>query len=101
MQKNNYKDTPLWDSSLEIQERIDYLLAQMTLDEKFCFLATQTPAIERLGIEPFAIGGEAAHGVEARLPGLQDKISDIYLYLEGDVRITRFWMRGKSRNENG
>lgn len=66
MQKNDYKDTPLWDSSLEIQERIDYLLAQMTLDEKFCFLATQTPAIERLGIGPFAIGGEAAHGVEAR-----------------------------------
>lgn len=71
--------SPLPENGKGLLGCFDYLLAQMTLDEKFCFLAPQTPAIERLGIEPFAIGGEAAHGVEARLLGLQDKISDIYI----------------------
>ena len=28
------KTTPFWDSSLSIEERLDWLLAEMTLEEK-------------------------------------------------------------------
>ena len=62
----DYKKTPLWDSRLPIKERLDYLLSEMTIDEKLKFLSTTTPALPRLGIGRMAIGGEAAHGVEAR-----------------------------------
>lgn len=62
----DYKKTPLWNSKLPIQERLDYLLTEMTIDEKLQFLATTTPELPRLGIGRMNIGGEAAHGVEAR-----------------------------------
>lgn len=55
-----------WDSTLTIEERIRYLLGEMTLEEKFSFFSTRHPALERLGIPAFSFGGEAAHGVEAR-----------------------------------
>lgn len=59
-------NTPLFDSTLDIEKRLDWLLDEMTMDEKLSHLATSTPAIERLGIPAFSLGGEAAHGVEAR-----------------------------------
>lgn len=60
------KNTPLWDVSKTVSERIDWLLSAMTLEEKLSWLASETPDLERLGIPGFAVGGEAAHGVEAR-----------------------------------
>lgn len=67
MAKNTtFKNTPLWDSSLPLDSRLDYLLEQLTLEEKFQCLGTGCPAIERLGIEEFYVGGEGAHGVQAR-----------------------------------
>jgi beta-glucosidase len=66
LQMKTYKDTPLWDSKLPLQERLDYLLSEMTIEEKLGFLATRTPALPRLGIGVCYVGGEAAHGVEAR-----------------------------------
>ncbi|MCM1127819.1 MAG: glycoside hydrolase family 3 C-terminal domain-containing protein [Lachnospiraceae bacterium] len=60
------KDTPFWDISLSIEERLDWLLAEMTLDEKLSCLASRVPDLERLGIPSMSVGGEAAHGVEAR-----------------------------------
>lgn len=66
MTDNKYKESPFWNERLPIKERISYLLNEMTLEEKFQFLATTTPPLERLGIESFHIGGEASHGVEAR-----------------------------------
>ena len=63
---NSYKDTPLWDSSLPLEKRLDYLMAELTLEEKFQCLGTGCPAIERLGIREFYVGGEGAHGVQAR-----------------------------------
>ena len=66
MQKKDYMDTPLWNSSLPMEERLDYLLDELTLEEKFACLGTGCPKIERLGIEAFAVGGEGAHGVQAR-----------------------------------
>ena len=61
-----YYDTPLWDSSLSIEERLDYLLSGMTLEEKIQSMGTGNPEIERLGVPAFQVGGEAAHGVQAR-----------------------------------
>ena len=64
--EKDYLDTPLWNSSLSEQERLDYLLKNLTLEEKFECLGTGCPAIERLGIPAFFVGGEGAHGVQAR-----------------------------------
>lgn len=60
------KNTPFWDVSLSVEERLDWLLSQMTIDEKLSCLATKVPPLERLGIPAMSVGGEAAHGVEAR-----------------------------------
>lgn len=61
-----YKNTPLWDNRLPIEERLDYLVRKLTLEEKIQCLTTNCPEIERLGIKPNYMGGEAAHGIEAR-----------------------------------
>ena len=60
------KSNPLWDSSLPLEQRLDYLLASLTLEEKFSCLGTGCPDIPRLGIRAFYVGGEGAHGVQAR-----------------------------------
>ena len=62
----NYKKTPLWDNSLEVEERLDYLVKALTLEEKITCLTTGCPDVERLGIKSSYMGGEAAHGIEAR-----------------------------------
>ncbi|MBW3079115.1 glycoside hydrolase family 3 C-terminal domain-containing protein [Bifidobacterium simiiventris] len=59
-------DTPLWDATLPIERRVDWLLSAMTIEEKLGFLATSTPDLPRLGITRCYIGSEAAHGIEAR-----------------------------------
>ena len=60
------KNTPFWDASLPIEKRLDWLLAEMTIEEKLSCLASSVPDLERLGIPGMNVGGEAAHGVEAR-----------------------------------
>ncbi|MBQ8281021.1 MAG: glycoside hydrolase family 3 C-terminal domain-containing protein [Lachnospiraceae bacterium] len=63
----SYQDTPLWDETLDIEERLDYLIGELTIEEKLNMLGTWSPEIERLGIcRKMTLGGEAAHGVEAR-----------------------------------
>lgn len=62
----DWKDTPLWDNSLPIEDRLDYLIGELTLEEKISCLTTGCPDIERLGITASYMGGEAAHGIEAR-----------------------------------
>ena len=69
----DYKNTPLWNSGLSEEERLKYLLQELTLDEKFACLGTGNPAIERLGIPAFGVGGEGAHGVQARHDQSYDK----------------------------
>ncbi len=59
-------NNPFFDVSLSTEERLDWLLGEMTMEEKLMCMATRAPSIERLGIQGFAVGGEAAHGVEAR-----------------------------------
>lgn len=60
------KNTPFWDASLPIEERLDWLMSAMTMDEKLSCFASKVPDLERLGIPAMSVGGEAAHGVEAR-----------------------------------
>ncbi len=62
----SYKKTPLWNNELPIGERLDYLIGALTLEEKIQCLTTGCPDIERLGIKASYMGGEAAHGIEAR-----------------------------------
>lgn len=37
------KNTPFWDASLTDQERIDWLLKEMTVEEKLGYLASSSP----------------------------------------------------------
>lgn len=63
---DNYLNTPLWDHRLPVEERLTYLLEELTLEEKIACLTTGCPDIGRLGIKASFMGGEAAHGIEAR-----------------------------------
>ncbi|MDO5291445.1 MAG: glycoside hydrolase family 3 C-terminal domain-containing protein [bacterium] len=63
---SNYKNTPLWDNTRPIEERVDYVINELTLEEKMRCMTPGNIAIKRLGIRPFNFGGEAAHGIEAR-----------------------------------
>ncbi len=62
----DYKNTPFADNSLALEDRLDWLINELTLDEKLHLLASGSGSIDRLGIPPCYLGGEAAHGVEAR-----------------------------------
>lgn len=64
--EKDYRNTPLWDNALSLDERLDYLIGELTLDEKIACMGTGNPDIPRLGIREFHVGGEAAHGVQAR-----------------------------------
>lgn len=61
-----YLDTPLWNIHLTETERLHYLLSEMTITEKLQCMGTGCPAIPRLGVPAFHVGGEGAHGVQAR-----------------------------------
>ncbi|MDK2971438.1 MAG: beta-glucosidase [Candidatus Sumerlaeota bacterium] len=54
---------PFQDPGLPIEERLDDLLARLTLDEKIARLMHESPAIERLGIPAFNWWNECLHGV--------------------------------------
>ena len=59
------RNTPLYDTKLSDRERAEYLVSQMTLEEKCdCFGPWFMNA--RLGISGSTVGGEGAHGVQAR-----------------------------------
>lgn len=60
------RNTPLWDASLDIEKRLDWLLEALNLDEKCRMFSTLTPEVARLGIRSTYLGEEAAHGVEAK-----------------------------------
>lgn len=64
--EKDYSNTPLWDNALSLDERLDYLIGELTLEEKIACMGTGNPDIPRLGIREFHVGGEAAHGVQAR-----------------------------------
>lgn len=48
---------PLWESELDIEKRLDFLIENLTLDEKISCMSNANPDIERLGIKAFNIVG--------------------------------------------
>lgn len=54
---------PFQDSNLDISERVDDLLSQLTVEEKIGQLCHSSPAIERLGIAAYSWWNECLHGV--------------------------------------
>ena len=46
----NYLKSPLWNNRLPVEERLDYLIGEMTTEEKIACLTTGCPDISRLGI---------------------------------------------------
>lgn len=60
------RTTPFWNASLPDKERIDWLLNEMTLEEKLSWIAGGYADLPRLGIPGIGVGGEAAHGIQAR-----------------------------------
>ncbi len=64
--EGNRKNSPLFDKGLDIEKKLDLLTEELTLEEKLHMLASGSGGVERLGIPDCRLGGEAAHGVEAR-----------------------------------
>lgn len=56
-------ELPFRDTTLSVAERVDDLLARLTLEEKIAMLHQYQPAIPRLGVASFKTGTEALHGV--------------------------------------
>ena len=51
------------DPSLSVEERVDDLVARLTLEEKVAQMVNGSPGIERLGIPPYNWWNECLHGV--------------------------------------
>ena len=49
--------------TLSLSERVEYLISQLTLDEKLSLMEHHNPAIERLGLQEYSWWNEALHGV--------------------------------------
>ncbi len=60
-----FRNTPLYDTSLSIRQRAEYLVSQLTEQEK-CTCFTPRIRIPRLGLFLSTCAGEGAHGVQAR-----------------------------------
>ena len=61
-------NTPLFDVSLSFEKRIDWLIQNLTVEEKLGWMGSRIPGCERLGVVPFGLGGEAAHGIQGFPP---------------------------------
>ncbi|MGF7036281.1 beta-glucosidase-like glycosyl hydrolase [Paenibacillus mucilaginosus] len=57
------KDYLYWDFNAPLEDRVNDLIAQLTLDEKIELMPQYQIAIERLGIQAYKHGTEAAHGM--------------------------------------
>ncbi len=54
------------DNSLPVDDRVNALLKELTIDEKLTLLTCRQQSVERLGIKPCTIGTEAARGIVCR-----------------------------------
>ena len=66
MEEQINRNTPLWDRSLPLEKRIDWLLEHMTVDEKLQSLTSGGVYSQAAQVRLSALGGEAAHGVQGR-----------------------------------
>jgi len=51
------------DTSISLEERVEWLVQNLTLDEKLSLMVHQNPAIPRLGLPAYSWWNEALHGV--------------------------------------
>ncbi len=61
--KNAQENSLYLDTNASVAERVDDLVARMTLEEKIAQLGSSAPAIERLGVPKYNWWNEALHGV--------------------------------------
>ena len=63
----DYRQFPMWDYRLPIEQRVNDVVSRLTLEEKAAQMLNATPAIPRLGIAGYDWWNEVLHGV-ARTP---------------------------------
>lgn len=56
-------DYPWQDPQRPLDQRVDWLVDRLTLDEKLSLMVHQNPAVERLGLPAYSWWNEALHGV--------------------------------------
>ena len=54
---------PWQDTIKSLDERVEWLINNLTLDEKLSLMVHQNPAIEHVGLKPYSWWNEALHGV--------------------------------------
>lgn len=59
----NEKTYLYWNPNLPLEDRVNDLIAQLTLDEKIGLMPQYQIEVERLGIQAYKHGTEAAHGM--------------------------------------
>ncbi len=79
------------DPSFSHSERIDWLLSEMTLEEKIIMYSHPERGAGRLGAEGFVLGGEAAHGVEARNDQNGIQGSDVTTSFPNPIGMSASW----------
>lgn len=57
---------PFQNPELDLETRLNDLVGRLTVEEKMALIPTRQAGIDRLGVPPFHIGGEAAHGLVYR-----------------------------------
>ena len=80
-----------FDASLSFEERIGWILQNLTIDEKLGWLSSRMPGCERLGIPPFGLGGEAAHGVQARNDHMGPGVPDVTTSFPQPIGMSATW----------
>lgn len=63
----DYKQFPMWNTSLSFEQRVNDVVSRLTLEEKVNQMLNAAPAIPRLGIIAYDWWNETLHGV-ARTP---------------------------------
>jgi beta-glucosidase len=66
-QSQDYKNYPMWNPALPMEQRVNDLVSRLTLEEKVAQLLNAAPAVPRLGIPAYDWWNEVLHGV-ARTP---------------------------------
>src|SRR6478609_6481847 len=61
--RSEIEDFPFLDTTLNMEERVNLLVSQMTLEEKVSQMMNDAPAIERLGIPKYNWWPEGLPGV--------------------------------------